>query len=454
MMTPKHEDRFAGDGLYSNTLYLEFKKTDLAVYKEFYVSLLDTLVSSTIQISAVTTDYDTLLQVFPSHELVADAQRQLDSLLANGTSMDDATQQIFDTLVKLSSTTPARAATSTAANTRQPEVQHALAAAQSDAPLDSQPIDIKSVVAKVDKSSLRRVSERRIEFITTDGFPCVVLGTVDYSRFVQGGSKCSKQGVGRRLQGVHTGFSSGAGSEGDSASHVYAAPDASSSVLESHSQRGKTLVQSHAAWFGSNRALLQAAPTQQCAVPKGEVLVLAPYLAEHQCAFGDEAADNAALFQSAGYRVKFKCNDPAVCPEGPPAMQDYIGWSKYAFVAVSTIGDADERGEEPIILARAPIDFSDERMRDWQAGRMVLTGDGLFALRPSWFEKYRNDYSSRAAQTVVYLAADRSAMAIGSFQEQQQRGFASAFYAMTGCASYAGYDRYLSRNFGSAALLE
>lgn len=71
--------------------------------------------------------------------------------------------------------------------------------------------------------------------------------------------------------------------------------------------------------------------------------------------------------------------------------------------------------------------------------------------RPSWFEKYRNDYSSRAAQTVVYLAADRSAMAIGSFQEQQQRGFASAFYAMTGCASYAGYGRYLSRNFGSAA---
>lgn len=51
MMTPKHEDRFAGDGLYSNTLYLEFKKTDLAVYKEFYMSLLDTLVSSTIQIS-------------------------------------------------------------------------------------------------------------------------------------------------------------------------------------------------------------------------------------------------------------------------------------------------------------------------------------------------------------------------------------------------------------------
>lgn len=303
----------------------------------------------------MTTDYDTLLQVFPSHELVADAQRQLDSLLANGTSMDDATQQLFDTLVKLSSTTPARAATSTAANTRQPEVQHALAAAQSDAPLDSQLIDIKSVVAKVDKSSMRRVSERRIEFITTDGFPCVVLGTVDYSRFVQGGSKCPKQGVGRRLQGVHTGFSSGAGSEGDSASHVYAAPDASSSVLESHSQRGKTLVQSHAARFGSNRALLQAAPTQQCAVPKGEVLVLAPYLAEHQCAFGDEAADIAALFRSAGYRVKFKCNDPAVCPEGPPALQDYIGWSKYAFVAVSTIGDADERGEEPIILARAPI---------------------------------------------------------------------------------------------------
>jgi hypothetical protein len=38
-------------------------------------------------------------------------------------------------------------------------------------------------------------------------------------------------------------------------------------------------------------------------------------------------------------------------------------------------------------------------------------------------------------------------MAVGSYQEQQQRGFASAFYAMTGSASYAGFDGYISRSF-------
>jgi hypothetical protein len=50
-------------------------------------------------------------------------------------------------------------------------------------------------------------------------------------------------------------------------------------------------------------------------------------------------------------------------------------------VAVSTVGDADAGGEAPVILARAPTDFTDERMQDWLAGRMLLTGDGLFALR-------------------------------------------------------------------------
>jgi hypothetical protein len=54
--------------------------------------------------------------------------------------------------------------------------------------------------------------------------------------------------------------------------------------------------------------------------------------------------------------------------------------------------------------------------------------------RPSWLEKYRHNIRQQPGRTIVYFAADRSAMAVGSFQEQQQRGFASAFYAMPGYA--------------------
>jgi hypothetical protein len=61
---------------------------------------------------------------------------------------------------------------------------------------------------------------------------------------------------------------------------------------------------------------------------------------------------------------------------------------------------------------------------DWQAGRTVLTADGRFALRPSWFHKYRNDANSPASRTIVLFSSDRSAMASGTEQEQEQRGFA------------------------------
>jgi hypothetical protein len=46
-----HDDRYAGDGLYSNTISINFKKTGQAVYKEFYISLLEQIVSSTVEIA-------------------------------------------------------------------------------------------------------------------------------------------------------------------------------------------------------------------------------------------------------------------------------------------------------------------------------------------------------------------------------------------------------------------
>ncbi|WIA29795.1 hypothetical protein OEZ86_012268 [Tetradesmus obliquus] len=312
-----HDDRYAGDGLYSNTINIKFEKTDVPVYKEFYISQLEKLLSSTIEIAAITTDYDTLLQVFPTQALVADAQQQLDRLLASGVAVAQATQQVYDTLLAKSGGT--RRALLSAADTTSASV----GPSQFDDSIPLQPIDIKAILARVDRASLTR-----------------------------------------------------------------------------------------------------------------------------RCAGGEESADIAALFQTAGYNVKFKCNDPVLCPEGPPSLDDYTGWSKYCFVAVSTIGDSDPVGEFPIIVARAPTDFSPERQQDWQAGRMVLTGDGLFALRPSWFEKYRNAAAGGPpGRTVVYFAADRSAIAAGSFQDQQARGFASAFYGMIGSVSYAGYDSSLSLKF-------
>jgi hypothetical protein len=86
---------------------------------------------------------------------------------------------------------------------------------------------------------------------------------------------------------------------------------------------------------------------------------------------------------------------------------------------------------------------------DWQANRMALTADGRFALRPKWFQKYRNDASAPPSRTIVLFSSDRSAMTTGTLQEQEQRGFPGAFWGMTGSVSYAGYTGYLSRSFSS-----
>jgi hypothetical protein len=338
--------------------------------------------TSSLPTAAITTDYDTLMQVFPTQALVADAQKKLDELLAKGEAIDAATQQIYDTLLQQSSSsTPGRAAV--AALQADKAIPKASGQWNDSEPL--QPIDIQALIAKIDRDSLQTVTERRIEFRTTDGFPCLVLAKVDYSKVVPGGSKCKQrhrrqlrqqasqhdvdnaaeqqqvlQHQGHRLHELHL---------ADAAARITTA--ATASIHADHGQQ----VQAHSS---STRTLLQSS---QCATPKGNVLVLAPFFAENSCAFGDESAEIAALFRAAGYRVTLKCNDHTLCPGGPPSLDDYTGWSQYAFVAVSTVGDADASGESAIILARAPTDFSEERMQDWQAGRMVLTGDGLFALR-------------------------------------------------------------------------
>jgi hypothetical protein len=358
-----------------HTCTLHLSCSSLAVVKESTILVL-------FAPAAVTTDYDTLLNVFPTQALVADAQQKLDNLLASGINIAQATQQVYDTLLAQSSS-GARSAldkvAAAAASTSQQRRDAETAQFEDLPPLE--PINIKAILARIDKASLRQVSERRIEFKTTDGFPCVILAAVDYSQNTTGSSECKKAqssgGAKRRLL-LHTATNDA----NSAASHQQLLPEVPSTAAAAdaaamHWEPVSSADDSATIQHGL-RTLLQAT---QCETAKGDVLILAPFFAENRCASGDESAEIAALFTAAGYNVKFKCNDPVVCSQGPPSLEDYTGWSQYSFVAVSTIGDADKAGESPLIVARAPTDFSPERMQDWQAGRMVLTGDGLFALR-------------------------------------------------------------------------
>jgi hypothetical protein len=224
-----------------------------------------------------------------------------------------------------------------------------LTPAQEDPFIPLQPIDIKAIVAKIDRATLQRVSPRRIEFRTTDGFPCLILATPDYST----SGNCTQNK--RRKLLLHTTDEGGSIAAAQEQQHqselqslhladALAADSAAAAAAafekpELAMQPGKKFITQHAAM----RTMLQA-PTSQCPTPKGEVLILAPYFVEHSCAFGDEAGEIAALFSAAGYKVTFKCNHPVACPEGPPSLDDYTGWSKYAFVMVSTTGDSDNSG--------------------------------------------------------------------------------------------------------------
>lgn len=383
---------------------------------------------------------------------------------------------------------------------------------------------------------------RRIEFLTQDDLPCLILAIDDY------GKSCSSRRSSRSLlhqnlgqphleEVLTKGNSSASGSlkkhvqqlmlqQHDQATELPGTADHSHQKdMASASSRTSNDVHAPDSTLFPARTLQQA---QRCPTSRGSVLVLAPYLRENQCAFGDEAADIALLFGAAGYSVTFKCNDLGLCPAGPATLDDYVGWSRHAFVVVSTIGDDNASGETPIILSGATLDFqntdyivsvfpSPENLLptarpllvvlhfdrftsamsvmqrtyllrqhvimhahifmaspdllasvnhacpsfiysgacmllqlDWKAGRMVLTADGRFALRPSWFQKYQDDAATNS-RTVVLLSSDRSAVASGSAQEQEVRGFPGTFWGMRGSVSYAGYTGYLSRSFPAGA---
>ncbi|WIA43981.1 hypothetical protein OEZ86_010365 [Tetradesmus obliquus] len=442
-------DRFAKDGLFVNALFIEFPKTGDAVYKSFYVSLLGQDISSPVIITAITPDFDVFVQVFPTADLVSTAQERLDEIQATITDMkpEDAAQAMYDLLLQL-----------TGSSGRQQQLDEA-AVVQMDVR------NLTSVYGQIKKGTVRRVTERRVEFLTQDDLPCLILAIDDY------GKSCSSrrrsrsllhQNLGRpHLEEVLTkGNSSASGSlkkhvqqpmlqQHDQATELPGTADHSHQKdMASASSRTSNDVHAPDSTLFPARTLQQA---QRCPTSRGSVLVLAPYLRENRCAFGDEAADIALLFGAAGYSVTFKCNDLGLCPAGPATLDDYVGWSRHAFVVVSTIGDDNASGETPIILSGATLDFQNtDYILDWKAGRMVLTADGRFALRPSWFQKYQDDAATNS-RTVVLLSSDRSAVASGSAQEQEVRGFPGTFWGMRGSVSYAGYTGYLSLSFPAGA---
>ncbi|WIA43983.1 hypothetical protein OEZ86_010366 [Tetradesmus obliquus] len=291
-----HDDRYANDGLFSNVIFVDFPKTNEAVYRNFYVSLLDRDVSSQVIITAITTDFDVFIQIFPTADLVSTAQEQLDEIQAAGATPEAATQQMYDLLIRLTGSGSQRRRLSDAATA---------AASAAVAPGAVTFNNFTSIIPKIKNGTVRKLTERRIEFLTQEDFPCLILATDDY------GKPCS-----------------------------------------------------------SSRS----------------------------------------------------------------------------------IGDDSAAGETPIIMSGASLDFlNTDYNLDWQAGRMVLTADGRFALRPSWFEKYRDDPKVAPGRTIVLFSSDRSAVNSGSDAAQQQRGFPQAFWGMTGSLSYAGYTSYISRSFPAGA---
>jgi hypothetical protein len=208
---------------------------------------------------------------------------------------------------------------------------------------------------------------RRIEFLTKEDFPCIILATDDYGKSCSNSRRSrsllqhnlgqqQQQQQQQQLTDLQTADSSSSSSSlkqqvqqllrlQDQADDLAAAADSSQQLQHSSSRE--------ATYF--SRRLLQEAP--KCPTSRGTVLVLAPYLREFRCAFGDEAADIALLFGAAGYNVTFKCNDLGLCPAGAPILDDYQGWSKHVFVVVSSIGDDNAAGEDPIIMSGASLDF-------------------------------------------------------------------------------------------------
>jgi hypothetical protein len=220
---------------------------------------------------------------------VADAQKKLEALLDSGIPPEKATQQIYDLLIQQSNT-PRQAMIAAFPAAEGETLQAANTNAAQKIRRDARAINITELMAKVDNSTVRNVSERRVEFYTTDGFPCLGLATASYSAGITGGIKCRRRaadGRGRLLLHIPKGdaaqqqqqqqqmFDQPTRLHGTS----YPAAAAAAAGQQPFNRRSMLadLLQPPDSGSSHSRSLLQATPQTQCSRPKGSALIISPF---------------------------------------------------------------------------------------------------------------------------------------------------------------------------------
>jgi hypothetical protein len=98
-----------------------------------------------VVITAITTDYDVFIQIFPTADLVSTAQQRLDEIQASGVTPEQATQQMYDLLIQLSGSGGQR---------------RLLDAAAAAVPGQAGFGNITSFILKIKNGTVKQVSER------------------------------------------------------------------------------------------------------------------------------------------------------------------------------------------------------------------------------------------------------------------------------------------------------
>jgi hypothetical protein len=434
----EHYDVIAGDGVYTNTLNITFDAlgaNGFAAVQPISGSVtritpqLGTI--TVFRISTVTPQVET-----DTANFIATYQRQVNELVSKGSSPKEAIDRVF---AVMKGTQAAAAASSLEPETEWgkdvPLTESELALAASEEASAAAVTPAQSIV--IDKATIVRVSDRRIEFRTSQGLPGVVMATNGLDRQIcieTNSTTVSNEQVPLRK--------------------LLEDRQVDEEVNDAFQQK---LYGRYSSYINLHRKLLQEQPQEICPFIRGKVLILSPFIANFACFINggrfwkDEVRPVSLLYRQAGYRVTFKCNNPAACPEGRPLLTDFTSWSGYAAVLLSSLGDTNIAGTNPIILTRAKLppppagETVSSFAADWRSGRIILHGLDGFALTPAWFQKYGSsldpDRQVEKIGTVLYFSVDRSARGLSPplpFIMQT---------AVPGSVGFAGYSDYVSRKF-------
>eukprot|EP00775_Hariotina_reticulata_P011350 gene11350-11499_t len=481
-------DDTAGDGIFTNQLNCTFSVGG-SVY---FAALLQGVGDSPPQITSITafdtaglqgdSGSDPLIDMVPvaaiesAQRLVVQAQTLVNTAVAGkNKSPEQAIIELFEFLISMASALPraeqATAAVAVAATAGVGSFQGAsLGAVQ--AASSSNDFDTN----EIDYGTLTKATPRRIGYTTKQGLPCIVLAPGE--QLIQspvslgqlsagclaanggGGNVSGNEGARRRLQDINstqlwvlTARDSGTGpglpqQQGQQqiwrqGQHLM--PQQPQQQMLAQQRR----LQSNGSGGGHNGGNGGSdggggGPSQTCSTLRGRVLVLEPYL--HGCRLEREAEldDVVLLFRQAGYDVTYKCRHNSRCPAGDPLLDDFMGWSAYAAVIVSSRADDNDDGTDPILLTGVPVVGLPSRFRqDWVANRLALLGDGTMAIRPSWFSKYARHVVRQQAGPAIFFSADRTT--------KGQAWFARVLQFAAKARSFSGYDDYLTGKFEAKA---